>query len=339
MRIGLNGFGRIGRTFTRVLFERYPEVELVAINDLMAAKQAAHLFRHDSNYGPYPGSVSSSADAITIDGKVIEFLSEREPARLPWRRLNCDVVIEATGAFSHGKKARAHIDGGGASKVIISANADEADLTIVLGVNHEQYDPARHHVISAASCTTNCLATVAKTIVASLGWRRGFMTTVHSYTNDQNVLDAPHHDLRRARNAATNIIPTTTGAAKGLHIVIPEVENRFDGFALRVPTPTVSLIYLVANVEKATSTAELRQLFQSAPLGTLKDVVSYSEDLLVSSDVKQTPYSAVVDASLLTANEDLIQAGAWYDNEWAYSCRLADVAHLALTRSLPATPR
>ena len=244
-------------------------------------------------------------------------------------------MIESTGIFTDGTKARAHIDQGGARKVIISAPAKNEDITIVLGVNGDRYDPAKHDIISNASCTTNCLATAVKPIVDELGWRKGFMTTIHSYTNDQVVLDGPHKDLRRARNAATNIIPTSTGAAKALFLTIPEVEGTFDGFSLRVPTPTVSLIYLVAVVGKPTTKDELNGILRRAAEGSLKEYVRFSDVELVSSDFKRSPYSSIVDASLTNANGDLVQIGAWYDNEWGYSCRLADLTAMVLDK-LPA---
>ena len=235
MRIGINGFGRIGRNFTKALLERHPDVEIAAVNDLTSAKECAHLFKYDSNYGTFPGNVSVKDDTIAIDGRTIKVLAERDPGKLPWKSLGVDVVVESTGFFTNAEKARAHIDGGGAKKVIISAPATGDDITIVLGVNDKNYDPAKHHVISNASCTTNCLGPAVKVVVDELGWVKAFMSTIHSYTNDQNILDAPHSDLRRARNAATNIIPTSTGAAKALFLTIPEVKGSFDGFALRVP--------------------------------------------------------------------------------------------------------
>ena len=335
MRIGINGFGRIGRNFTKALFERHPGVEIVAINDLISPAECAHLFKYDSNYGTFAGEVHASDNAISIDGRTIKVLAERDNARLPWKELGVDVVIESTGLFTDAAKARAHIDGGGARKVIISAPAKGEDITIVLGVNHNAYDPEKHRIISNASCTTNCLATAVKPIVDRLGWVKGFMTTVHSYTNDQNVLDAPHKDLRRARNAATNIIPTSTGAAKALYLTIPEIEGTFDGFALRVPTPTVSMVYLVAQVKKETTKDELNAILRAASHGDLKDIVAYSDEELVSSDYKKSPYSSIIDSKLNNANGDLVQIAAWYDNEWGYSCRLADLAKLVLSK-LPA---
>ncbi|MBV8067714.1 MAG: aldehyde dehydrogenase, partial [Candidatus Eremiobacteraeota bacterium] len=287
MRIGINGFGRIGRNFTKAVVERHPEIEIAAVNDLLDAQQCAHLFKYDSNYGTYAGNVSGQDGTLTIDRHAIRVFGERDPGKLPWRDLGVDVVVESTGLFTDGAKARAHIDGGGAKKVIISAPAKGEDITIVLGVNDDRYDPATHHVISNASCTTNCLATAVKPVVDTLGWVKGFMTTIHSYTNDQNVLDGPHKDLRRARNAATNIVPTSTGAAKALYLTIPEVEGTFDGFALRVPTPTVSMIYLVAQTRKPTTRAELNAILRRAAEGELSKYVAYTEEELVSSDFKK----------------------------------------------------
>jgi glyceraldehyde 3-phosphate dehydrogenase len=332
MRIGINGFGRIGRNFTKAVMERHPQIEIAAINDLVGPYECAHLFKYDSNYGEYEGSVVAEADAIRIDRQRIRVLAERDPAKLPWKDLGVELVIESTGLFTDAAKARAHIDGGGAKKVIISAPATGEDITIVLGVNDERYDPAKHHIVSNASCTTNCLATAVKPIVDTLGWVKGFMTTIHSYTNDQNVLDGPHKDLRRARNAATNIIPTSTGAAKALYLTIPEVEGAFDGFALRVPTPTVSMIYLVAQTKKATTKEELNAILRGAAEGELKRYVAFTEEELVSSDFKKNPYSSIIDAKLSNANGNLVQIAAWYDNEWGYSCRLAELAAMILEK-------
>ena len=333
MRIGINGFGRIGRNFTKALLERYSNVEIAAVNDLTSAAELAHLFKYDSNYGTYAGKVSAEGDTLRIDNQRIKVLAERDPGKLPWKDLGVEVVIESTGLFTDAAKAGAHMSGGGARKVIISAPAKGEDITLVLGVNADRYDPEKHNVISNASCTTNCLATAVKPIVDTLGWVRGFMTTIHSYTNDQNILDAPHKDWRRARNAATNIIPTSTGAAKALYLTIPEVQGTFDGFALRVPTPTVSMVYLVAQTKKPTTKEELNALLRRATeSGPLHGLVQYSEDELVSSDFKGSQFSSIIDAGLTNANGDLIQIGAWYDNEWGYSCRLADVAHMVLSK-------
>jgi len=332
MRIGINGFGRIGRNFLKALIERHSGIEVAAVNDLTSAAECAHLFKYDSNYGTFDGDVTAGADSISIDGRTIKVLAERDPGKLPWKSLGVDVVIESTGLFTDAAKARAHIDGGGARKVIISAPASGEDITLVLGVNHGAYDPEKHNVISNASCTTNCLATAVKPIVDNIGWVKGFMTTIHSYTNDQNILDAPHKDLRRARNAATNIVPTSTGAAKALYLTIPEVEGTFDGFALRVPTPTVSMIYLVAVVKKPTTKDELNAILRGASQGSLQDIVGYSEEELVSSDFKRCSFSSIIDSKLNNANGDLVQIAAWYDNEWGYSCRLADVTQMVLSK-------
>jgi glyceraldehyde 3-phosphate dehydrogenase len=336
MRIGINGFGRIGRNFTKALIERHPQVEIVAVNDLTSAAECAHLFKYDSNYGTYDGAVGVDGDAIRIDKRRINVLAERDPGKLPWKELGADVVIESTGLFTDADKARAHVTGGGAKKVIISAPAKGEDVTLVLGVNENVYDPVKHTIISNASCTTNCLATAVKPLVDHLGWVKGFMTTIHSYTNDQNILDAPHKDIRRARNAATNIVPTSSGAAKALYLTIPEVKGTFDGFALRVPTPTVSMVYLVAQVKKATTRDEVNAILKSDAEGTLRKYVQYTEEELVSSDFKRSPYSSIIDAKLTQANGDLVQICAWYDNEWGYSCRLADLTAMILDK-LPAT--
>jgi len=335
MRIGVNGFGRIGRNFVKALLERHPSVQIAAVNDLISAAECAHLFKYDSNYGEFAGDVSAGDGAISIDGRTVRVFGERDPAKLPWRDLGVDVVVESTGIFTDATKARAHIDGGGAKKVIISAPAKNEDITLVLGVNADQYDPAKHNIISNASCTTNCLATAVKPIVDALGWRKGFMVTVHSYTNDQVVLDGPHKDLRRARNAATNIIPTSTGAAKALFLTIPEVKGTFDGLSLRVPTPTVSMVYLVAQVERETTKDELNALLRTAANGSLREYVQFCEAELVSSDFKRSQFSSIIDAGLTNANGDLVQIGAWYDNEWGYSCRLSDVSMMVLEK-LPA---
>ncbi|MGA8575991.1 MAG: type I glyceraldehyde-3-phosphate dehydrogenase [Candidatus Cybelea sp.] len=335
MRIGINGFGRIGRNFTKALVERHPEIEIAAVNDLTDAQQCAHLFKYDSNYGIYAGNVGATDGKLTIDNQTIRVFAERDPGKLPWKDLGVDVVIESTGLFTDAAKARTHIDSGGAKKVIISAPAKGEDITIVLGVNDARYDPAAHNVISNASCTTNCLATAVKPVVDTLGWVKGFMTTIHSYTNDQNVLDGPHKDPRRARNAATNIVPTSTGAAKALYLTIPQVEGTFDGFALRVPTPTVSMIYLVAQTKKPATRAELNEILRRAAEGEMSKYVAYTENELVSSDFKKDPHSSIVDAKLNNANGDLVQIAAWYDNEWGYSCRLAELTAMVLA-TIPA---
>ena len=332
MRIGINGFGRIGRNFAKALMERHPDIEIAAINDLTSAAEMAHLFKWDSNYGPYDGDVSVDGDTIVVGKQRIKVLAERDPGKLPWKDLGVDVVIESTGLFTDAAKARAHIDGGGAKKVIISAPAKGEDVTLVLGVNENVYDPEKHNIISNASCTTNCLATAVKPLVDHLGWVKGFMTTIHSYTNDQNILDAPHKDIRRARNAATNIVPTSSGAAKALYLTIPEVKGTFEGFALRVPTPTVSMVYLVAQVKKETTREEVNALLKADAEGPLLEYVQYTEEELVSADFKRSPYSSIIDAKLTQVIGDLVQICAWYDNEWGYSCRLADLTAMILEK-------
>jgi len=332
MRIGINGFGRIGRNFAKALLERHPDIQIVAVNDLTSATECAHLFKYDSNYGTFDGEVSVDGDAIVVDGKRIKVLAERDPAKLPWKDLGVDVVIESTGLFTDADKARAHITGGGAKKVIISAPAKGEDVTLVLGVNEHMYDPEKHNIISNASCTTNCLATAVKPLVDHLGWVKGFMTTVHSYTNDQVILDAPHKDIRRGRNAATNIVPTSSGAAKALYLTIPEVKGTFEGFALRVPTPTVSMVYLVAQVKKSTTRDEVNAILRADAQGPLKKYVQYTEEELVSSDFKRSPYSSIIDSKLTQAIDDMVQICAWYDNEWGYSCRLGDLTAMVLDK-------
>ncbi len=331
-RIAINGFGRIGRQALRVILERYPDMQVVAVNDLGDAKTAAHLFKHDSNYGNYPGKVSHDEGSLTIDGRSIKLLSERDPASLPWKDLDVGLVIESTGFFTDATKAKAHINAG-AQRVIISAPARNEDVTIVLGVNEEAYDPAKHKIISNASCTTNCLAPVVKVLSNELGIARGSMTTVHSYTNDQRILDFPHEDLRRARAAAINIIPTTTGAAKALHLVVPEVKGKLDGFSLRVPTPTVSIIDLVADVNKPTTKDAVNQMFRSYEGGRMKGYLGVSDEPLVSTDFKGDPRSCIVDSlSTMVVDNTLVKVVAWYDNEWGYSNRLADLTAYVLSK-------
>lgn len=331
-RIAINGFGRIGRQVFRVLLERYQDLEVVALNDLMNAKTAAHLFKYDSTYGAYPGPVSHSDGSLTVDGRQIKLLAERNPASLPWKDLGVDVVLESTGFFTDGTQAKAHLDAG-AKRVIISAPAKNEDVTIVLGVNEETYDPAKHRIISNASCTTNCLAPIVKVLVDELGIVRGAMTTVHSYTNDQRILDFPHEDLRRARAAAINIIPTTTGAAKALHLVVPQVKGKLDGFSLRVPTPTVSIVDLVAQTEKPTTKDALNDLYRKYAAGRMKGFLGVNDEPLVSTDYKGDPRSSIVDAlSTMVIGDSLVKVVSWYDNEWGYSNRLADLASFVLKK-------
>jgi glyceraldehyde 3-phosphate dehydrogenase len=338
VRIGVNGFGRIGRQVLKAVKEYYPdELEIVAVNDLFDAHTNAHLFKYDSNYGIYKGSVEVSEGDLLIDGDRIKVFAEKDPANLPWSDLGVEIVIEATGIFRDAKGdpakgkpgANVHIERGGAKKVIISAPAKNEDLTIVLGVNESKYDPATHHIVSNASCTTNCLAPAAKVVHDNFGIVRGLMTTIHSYTNDQRILDLAHKDLRRARAAALNIIPTTTGAAKALALVIPELKGRFDGFSLRVPTPTVSIVDFVANVEKTTSLEDLNAAFKAAAEGPMKGILGFSEEPLVSMDYKGDPRSSIIDGlSNMVMEGNMVKVVAWYDNEWGYSVRTADLAHL-----------
>jgi glyceraldehyde 3-phosphate dehydrogenase len=326
-RIGINGFGRIGRQSLKAALERHPDsLEVVAINDLAPTATNAHLFTYDSTYGRYEGEVTSGEGTITIDGREIRAFSERDPAALPWGDLGVEIVIESTGIFTDATKARAHLDGG-ARKVIISAPAKNEDITLVLGVNEDRYDPAEHHIVSNASCTTNALALPAKVVWDSFGIEHGLMTTIHSYTNDQNVLDVFHKDLRRARSAGQNIIPTTTGAAKALSLVIPELKGRFDGFSLRVPTPTVSIIDFVAITTRPVSAESANAALRAAADGPMSGLLAYSAEELVSMDFKGDEHSSIIDAlSTMATGEHLVKVIAWYDNEWGYSCRVADLA-------------
>jgi glyceraldehyde 3-phosphate dehydrogenase len=333
MRIGINGFGRIGKNYLKALIERYPDHEVVAINDLSPAKDCAHLFKYDSNYGPYPSPVSSTGEMLHVGDRAIHIVAHKNPHELPWKKLGVDLVIECTGRFTDGVAARGHL-AAGAQKVIISAPAKGEDLTVCMGVNDEDYKPDQHHIISNASCTTNCLAASLSPIVQAYGWRRGFMTTIHSYTNDQNILDAPHQDMRRARAAATNIIPTSSGAAKALYLTIPEVQGSFDGFALRVPTATVSMCYLVAHVQKETDRAAISKVItQAAASGPLRGILGHTSEDVVSSDLKRSPLSAIVDMQLTQCMGDLLQLCVWYDNEWGYASRLADLTHKIIARA------
>ncbi len=333
VKIGINGFGRIGRQVLKAILERHPDaLEVVAVNDLFPAETNAHLFKYDSNYGTFPGTVEVVDGDLVVNGRRLKVFAERDPRNLPWRDLGVDIVIEATGVFRDASKDPgpwSHIRQGEARKVIITAPAKGEDLTVVLGVNHEQYDPARHHVVSNASCTTNCLAPVAKVIHEAFGIVHGLMTTVHSYTNDQRILDLAHRDMRRARAAAVNIIPTTTGAAKALGKVMPELQGKFDGMAVRVPTPTVSLVDFVATVATPTSVEAVNAALKAAAEGPLQGILGYSEEPLVSVDYKGDDRSSIVDAlSTRVIGGTLVKVIAWYDNEWGYACRTADLAAL-----------
>ena len=326
IRVGINGFGRIGRQALKAMRERYPDdIEVVAFNDLGDLDTMAHLFRYDSNYGVYPGNVEAADGALVVDGDSIKALSERDPAALPWGDLGVDIVIESTGIFRDRDSAGKHLQAG-AKKVIISAPAKGEDLTIVLGVNQDRYDPANHDVLSNASCTTNCLAPAAKVVNDMFGIQQGFMTTIHSYTNDQSILDLPHSDLRRARAAAVNMIPTSTGAASAVALVIPELKGKFDGMAVRVPTPTGSLVDFVATVDTAPSKDALIDAFEEAAAGPMNGYLDVSHEPLVSSDYVGNPHSSVIDALSSDVAGNLVKVITWYDNEWGYSCRTADLA-------------
>jgi len=332
VRVGINGFGRIGRQSLKALIERAPDVEVVAVNDLIDTSMNALLFKHDSTYGAYPGSVDHTDDALIIDGREIKVLKEKDPATLPWADLGVEIVLESTGIFTDADKARAHIDAG-ATKVIISAPAKNEDITIVLGVNEDRYDPEAHHIISNASCTTNCLAPAAKVVHDRWTIERGLMNTIHSYTNDQRILDVAHKDPRRARAAALNIIPTSTGAAKALSLVIPDLKGRFDGFSLRVPTPTVSVVDFTADVSRPTSVEEVNAAFREAAAGPLKGILGVSDEPLVSTDFRGDSRSSIIDAeSTMVLGGTMVKVISWYDNEWGYSCRVADLIAFVAAR-------
>jgi glyceraldehyde 3-phosphate dehydrogenase len=326
VKIAINGFGRIGRNFLRsALREGMGDLDLVAINDLTDAETLGHLFRYDSVHGRYPGDVAVEGSDLVVDGERFRVLSERDPAKLPWQDLEVDVVVEATGLFRKRADAKKHLDAG-ARKVVITAPATDPDVTMVLGVNDGDYDPANHHIVSNASCTTNCVAPVVKVLVDEFGFRHGLMTTVHSYTNDQRILDLPHKDLRRARAAAVSIIPTTTGAARATGLVIPEVKGKLDGMAMRVPTPDVSIVDLTATLERGTSVDEVNEAYRSASEGRMKGVLAYEEQPLVSIDFVGHPASSIVDAlSTAVIDGTLVKVVAWYDNEWGYSTRCVDL--------------
>lgn len=327
LKVAINGFGRVGRQVLKAIFQKYAEVEVVAVNDITDTKTNAHLFKYDSNYGTYPGTVEAKENELIIDGKHIRVFAEKDPSKLPWKDLGVVMVIESTGIFTEKAKAQAHIDAG-AKKVIISAPAKGEDITIVLGVNEKMYDPAKHHVISNASCTTNCLAPAAKVVHDNFKIQKGLMTTIHSYTNDQRILDLPHKDLRRARAACMSMIPTTTGAAKAVALVIPDLKGKFDGYAIRVPTPTVSLVDFVCILEKSTTTEELNAAFKKAAEGELKGILQYCDEPLVSIDFKGNSHSSIIDVlSNKVIDGNLAKVVSWYDNEWGYSVRVADLVH------------
>ncbi|HVA92238.1 MAG TPA: type I glyceraldehyde-3-phosphate dehydrogenase [Chloroflexota bacterium] len=326
-RVGINGFGRIGRQTLRAILERHPqELEVTVVNDLTDTQTNAHLFKYDSTYGIFAGDVTAHDNALEVNGRRVAVVAERDPAKIRWSDFGVDIVVESTGIFTAAAKAGAHLQGG-AKKVIISAPATGEDITIVLGVNEHRYDPAKHTIISNASCTTNCLAPVAKVVHESFGIIRGVMTTVHSYTNDQKILDQVHSDPRRARAAAVNIIPTTTGAARALALVIPELKGKFDGFSLRVPTTTVSIVDFVADVEREASVESVNAALKAAANGPLKGILDFSIEPLVSSDYRGNSHSSIVDGlSTMVLGNSMVKVVAWYDNEWGYASRVSDLA-------------
>jgi glyceraldehyde 3-phosphate dehydrogenase len=334
-KVGINGFGRVGRLTLRAINQYHRgELEVVAINDLTDTKTNAHLLKWDSSYGLYPGEVKAADKSIMVDGKEVRVLAERDPANIKWQELGAAIVIESSGLFTDASKAAAHMKGG-AKKVIISAPAKDEDVTIVLGVNEGKYDSSKHHIISNASCTTNCLAPVAKVLHQNFGITKGLMTTIHSYTNDQRILDQQHKDLRRARSAAVSLIPTSTGAAKAISSVLPELTGKLHGFAMRVPTPSVSVIDLVVNLDKGATAEQVNAAFKAAAEGPMKGILVYSEDELVSVDFKGNPASSIVDAlNTMSIGGNMIKVIAWYDNEWGYSCRLADLTSLVANKGV-----
>jgi glyceraldehyde 3-phosphate dehydrogenase len=334
VRVGINGFGRIGRQSLKAILERSPELEVVAVNDLVDVPTNALLFAHDSTYGNFNGTVTYTDDAIVINGKSVKVLQIADPTQLPWKDLGVDIVIESTGRFTDADKARAHINAG-AKKVVISAPAKGEDITIVLGVNEGKYDPAKHVIISNASCTTNCLAPVAKVLNDTFGIEKGLMNTIHSYTNDQKILDVAHKDPRRARSAGLNMIPTTTGAAKALGLVIPELKGKVDGFSLRVPTPTVSIVDLAVELRDETTAQAINDAFRAAAAGPLKGILGVSDEPLVSMDFKADTRSSIVDGALtmvIGGTGKFVKVLAWYDNEWGYSSRVADLTKFIAER-------
>jgi glyceraldehyde 3-phosphate dehydrogenase (phosphorylating) len=334
-KVAINGFGRIGRLVLRTLLERYRnELSVVAINDMADLKTNAHLFRYDTTYGIYPGKVESADGVMKIDGQSIAVLNQKEPARLPWKQFGVDIVIEATGVFTDGAQVRAHLEAG-AKKAIVTAPATNEDITLVLGVNDDAYNPGKHHIVSNASCTTNCLAPVAKVLHDAFGIERGLMTTIHAYTNDQRILDLMHKDLRRARAAAMNIVPTSTGAAKAIGLVMPELKGKLHGLSLRVPTSTVSVVDLVVDLKKTASVEAINGALKESAEGKMNGILAFCDEPLVSSDFRGNTASSIVDGLSTVALEGKIaKVLSWYDNEWGYSCRVADLAKLMVAKGL-----
>jgi glyceraldehyde 3-phosphate dehydrogenase len=329
--IAINGFGRIGRQTLKAILQRHPELEVVAVNDLVDPKMNAHLFKYDTNYGRYDGEVSADSTGLVIDGRRIQVFQEKEPAKIPWRRVGADIVIESTGFFTDAVKARAHLEAG-AKKVIISAPAKNEDITVVLGVNEDAYDPDSHHIISNASCTTNGLAPVAKVLNDSFGIRRGLLTTIHAYTNSQKLLDVAAKDPRDARAAAENIVPSETGAARAVGLVIPELKGRFTGMAFRVPTSTVSVVDFTALVGREVTKEEVNAAFKRASESDLEGIMAYTEEPLVSSDLRGDPHSTIVSGMDTIVLGDMVKVVSWYDNEWGYACRVSDIAAFVAER-------
>jgi len=330
-RVAINGFGRIGRQFLKASLERHPEVEIVALNDLADPKMNAHLFKHDSNYGKYQGEVSATGDSLVVDGRKIRVLQERDPAKLPWKELEVDIVVESAGFFTDATKAKAHLDAG-AKYVIISAPAKNEDKTIVLGVNEKEFDPEKHHIISNASCTTNGLAPVAKVLNDEFGIEKGFLTTIHSKTLSQRLLDTVASDPRDARAASENIVPSETGAARAVALVIPELKGRFTGMSFRVPTPTVSVVDFTANLKREVTKDEVNAAFKRASAGPLKGIMDYTEEPLVSSDLKGDAHSTIVSGLDTIVLGNMVKIISWYDNEWGYACRLADITEFVASK-------
>ncbi|MBI2180268.1 MAG: type I glyceraldehyde-3-phosphate dehydrogenase, partial [Deltaproteobacteria bacterium] len=334
-RVAINGFGRIGRLSLRAMLQRHKkELDVVAINDMADLRTNAHLFRYDSTYGIYPGEIKVGEGVLVIDGRNVVVLNQKDPSRLPWKQLSVDIVIESTGVFTEAAQVRAHLDAG-AKKVIVTAPAKDEDLTVVLGVNDSEYNPRKHHIVSNASCTTNCLAPVAKVLHDHFGIERGLMTTTHAYTNDQRILDLTHKDLRRARAAAVNIVPTSTGAAKAIGLVMPELKGKLHGLSLRVPTSTVSVVDLVVDLKKSASVEDINGALKKAATGKMRGILEYCDEPLVSSDFRGNSASAIVDGlSTVTLENKMAKILAWYDNEWGYSCRVGDLATLMFEREL-----
>jgi len=335
VRVGINGFGRVGRQVFKAIRDYHGSaLEVVAVNDLTDPRTNAHLLKYDSNYGVFPARIEATQDAIVVDGQTVKVLAERDPGSIPWGDFGVQIVVEGTGLFTDAQKAVAHTRAG-VKKVIITAPAKNEDLTVVLGVNEEMYDPQKHTVISNASCTTNCIAPVVKVLHDNFGVEKGFMTTIHAYTNDQRILDTVHKDLRRARAAALNIIPTTTGAARAVTLVIPALKGRLDGMAFRVPTPTVSVCDFVATLEKTITKEEVNQAFKDAALESLRGILEYTEEPLVSSDFKGNPASSIVDGlATMVLADNMVKVLAWYDNEWGYACRTADLCYYIAQKGL-----